>query len=161
MKKEHHYEAVITWTGNKGAGTHSYRAYEREHTIAVAGKPPIYASSDPSFRGDPGRHNPEELLLASLASCHMLWYLHLCADQGIVVTSYQDQASGTMTETAEGGGRFTRVLLQPVVTITDPGRVTQAQALHAEANKKCFIANSCNFPVDHQPTCLVASAAVS
>lgn len=159
MATEHHYQAAITWTGNQGAGTLSYRAYERNHTIAVAGKAPLYASSDPTFRGDATRHNPEELFLASLASCHMLWYLHLCADQGIVVTGYQDQASGTMTESPDGGGRFTRVLLQPVVTLADPGRAAQALALHAAANKKCFIANSCNFPVEHRPTCLAADRA--
>lgn len=161
MEKEHHYQAAITWTGNKGTGTQSYRAYERDHTIELAGKAPIYASSDPAFRGDPRRHNPEELLLASLASCHMLWYLHLCADQGIVVTGYQDQASGTMTESPDGSGRFIRVLLRPVVTLADPSQATQALALHAEANKKCFIANSCNFPVEHQPSWLAADGPAS
>jgi organic hydroperoxide reductase OsmC/OhrA len=159
MAKEHHYQATITWTGNTGSGTRDYRSYERDHTITLANKAPLFASSDPSFRGDPAKANPEELFLAALSGCHMLWYLHLCADQGITVVAYQDQASGTMTETPDGGGHFTQVTLRPAVTITDQSQVALAKALHREANKRCFIANSCNFPVHHLPTCDFADAA--
>src|SRR6187399_2595586 len=101
---EHNYKATITWTGNKGKGTANYRRYERSHEISIAGKPIIPASSDPSFRGDKTRYNPEELLVASLSSCHMLWYLHLCSANGVVVVDYTDDATGLMIETADGGG---------------------------------------------------------
>src|SRR5688572_27525559 len=118
MTREHHYQATITWTGNKGSGTRDYRSYDRDHTVTLANKAPILASADPSFRGDPAKANPEELFLSALSGCHMLWYLHLCADHGIMVVDYQDWASGTMVETQEQGGHFTQVTLRPRVTIT-------------------------------------------
>ena len=101
------------WTGNRGEGTASYRGYGRDHVLSVKDKPEIPGSSDPSFRGDPQRYNPEELLVASLSSCHMLWYLHLCAVSGVVVVDYRDEAGGTMEETADGGGFFREVVLKP------------------------------------------------
>jgi len=156
--KDHHYKAIITWTGNKGTGTSSYRAFERAHEIAIEGKPTIPASSDPSFRGDPSRYNPEELFLASISSCHMLWYLHLCSKAGVVVVEYTDHAIGTMTETENGSGHFTEVTLYLNVVVSDGSMVAKANALHHEANKFCFIANSCNFPILHQPSCKVNGA---
>ena len=157
MAREHQYRLTTTWSGNLGAGTRDYRAYSRNHEIAIPGKTaPLAASSDPGFRGDPSRYTPEELLVASLSSCHMLWYLHLCADAGIVVTEYQDAASGTMTEHPDGSGEFTRVTLRPRVVITDPARVADATALHAQAHRLCFIARSVNFAVEHEPV-VVAS----
>lgn len=155
MGKEHYYKATIVWTGNNGAGTKDYKSYDRNHTICVEKKAEILASSDPSFLGDPKRYNPEELLVASLSGCHMLWYLHLCAVNGVVVVDYQDNALGTMKENTENGGQFTEVVLHPVVTITDSAQIDKANALHKVANKMCFIANSCNFPVAHLPTCKV------
>jgi organic hydroperoxide reductase OsmC/OhrA len=151
MEREHHYHANIEWTGNKGTGTTHYAAYERSHSLNIPGKPELFLSSDKPFRGDGTRHNPEDLLLASLSSCHMLWYLHLCADAGIVVTSYSDEAKGIMDEKANGGGRFREVILSPKVTIADISKKETAMALHDKANEKCFIANSCNFPVKHFP----------
>jgi organic hydroperoxide reductase OsmC/OhrA len=156
--KEHHYKAIITWVGNQGTGTSNYRAYSRNHDISIDGKPIIPISSDPSFRGDPTRYNPEELLVSSLSSCHMLWYLHLCSVNGVVVTDYKDEASGTMEETEDGGGRFKEVILYPVVTVSDATMIEKANSLHHEANKMCFIANSCNFPIHHQPACIVQCA---
>ena len=156
MHKEHHYNARVTWTGNRGEGTAHYKGYDRSHNISINNKPDIQGSSDTPFLGDPTRHNPEDLLLASLSACHMLWYLHLCADQGIVVTGYRDHAAGTMLQTG-AGGHFTSVVLHPQVTITDMNRVEEANALHTRANQCCFIAGSCNFPVTHQPLCLVES----
>ena len=144
--KTHTYQINLTWTGNTGAGTGGYRAYERAHEISAPGKPVIAGSSDPLFRGDAARYNPEELLVASLAACHMLWYLHLCADSGITVTAYSDQPQGQMIETADGGGRFTEVVLHPVVTI-GPGDCALAEQLHERAHALCFVANSMNFPV--------------
>lgn len=147
--KNHLYKTSITWTGNTGVGTENYRAYERSHVIAVEGKPDINASSDPAFRGDPGKYNPEELFLASLSSCHMLWYLHLCAEAGVVVVAYSDQATGTMEEN-ENGGHFTGVTLNPVVVVKEASMIEKASSLHHRANELCFIANSVNFPVQHK-----------
>jgi organic hydroperoxide reductase OsmC/OhrA len=151
--KDHKYALTVKWTGNRGQGTSGYRDYDRSHTISVEGKQEILASSDTAFRGDPTKHNPEDLLLASLSSCHMLWYLHLCADAGVIVTDYTDHATGIMVESPTGGGHFTEVTLHPVVTITDISRADQANELHKKANEKCFISNSVNFPVHHAPLC--------
>ena len=100
MDRQHDYAVTVTWTGNRGRGTADYRAYERAHEISAPGKPAIPGSSDPSFRGDARRYNPEELPVAAVSSCHMLWYLHLCADAGVRVLAYTDKARGTMVEDA-------------------------------------------------------------
>lgn len=146
----HTYRTSLHWEPAPGESTASYRSYRRDHTIAVDGKPAIAASSDPAFRGDAGRYNPEELLVASLSSCHMLWYLHLCATNAITVARYDDRAIGTMEQERDGGGRFTRVLLRPTVVMAagDPAR---ALALHHDAHRLCFIARSVNFRVDVEP----------
>lgn len=155
MSKQHFYSLNITWTGNKGTGTFDYRSYERSHTISAGNKPEISASSDPAFRGDKTRYNPEELLIASLSSCHMLWFLHLCVDNGIIVTSYTDNATGIMIETEDGGGRFKEVTLTPVVTVKDESSLNRLDDIHKKANELCFIANSVNFPVKHQASAVV------
>jgi organic hydroperoxide reductase OsmC/OhrA len=149
----HKYNATITWTGNSGKGTVNYKAYERSHTIKIANKADILGSSDASFNGDKTKHNPEELLLASLSTCHMLWYLSLCAAARVVVLDYTDDASGTMLETEDGSGHFIEVTLRPKVTVAESSMVGRANELHEKANKMCFIANSVNFPVHHEPTC--------
>jgi len=149
---EHNYKATITWTGNEGKGTAGYREYQRSHIITVDGKPEIPASSDPSFRGDKTRYNPEELLLSSVSSCHMLWYLHLCSVNGVIVVEYIDQATGVMIEAADGSGYFKEVTLYPKVIVSDESMIEKANELHHEANKMCFIANSVNFPILHSPT---------
>ena len=148
--KNHTYQTNLVWTGNLGSGTSSYREYSRDHTIQVGDKPFILSSSDPSFRGDPDRYNPEELFLASLSACHMLWFLHLASVYKIVVIAYEDKAVGTMLEEADGSGKFTEVILKPVVTIQGKASEAAIESIHHEANKKCFIANSCNFPVRHE-----------
>ena len=158
MSKVHAYQVKITWTGNLGKGTKGYRAYSRDHIIEAKGKPIIPASSDPSFRGDPTRYNPEEQLVASLSACHMLWYLHLCAEAGITVVSYLDQAEGQMQETTDGGGHFTEVTLRPAIQILEQDKEELAHSLHARANKLCFIANSVNFPVKHVASVFVGQA---
>ena len=152
MTKHHKYTLQVVWTGDQGSGTSSYDAYSRDHLVRAANKPAIEASSDPAFRGTATRHNPEELFVASLSSCHMLWYLHLCAVNGIVVTGYADDPVGTMEESAQGSGRFTDVVLRPRVTIGAGGDVKLAVRLHEEAHKFCFIANSVNFPVRCEPS---------
>lgn len=153
MKKHHDYSVSVRWTGNKGKGTLNYRAFERSHIISVENKADINGSSDPSFRGDNTKYNPEELLVASFSSCHMLWYLHLCSEVGVIVTDYVDDAMGTMIETLSGGGRFTRVDLNPTVTVSENSMIVKAYELHKKANELCFIANSVNFQVNHSPTC--------
>lgn len=151
MSRTHRYEAEVTWTGNTGKGTAGYRDFERDHEVGGAGKPSIPGTADPAFRGVPERWNPEELLVASLSQCHMLWYLVLCARAGVVVTEYSDRPYGTMTETPDGSGAFSEVVLRPQVTIAPPGSADEALSLHAEAHTKCFIANSVNFPVRYEP----------
>ncbi|MDH6126103.1 OsmC family protein [Kitasatospora sp. GP82] len=150
MSKLHTYTTRVTWTGNTGSGTSGYRSYERAHEVTAAGRPAILGSSDPAFRGDPARWNPEQLLLASISQCHLLWYLHYCAVNGVVVTAYADNPVGTMAETAEGG-HFTEAVLHPQVEVAEESMVERALALHADAHRACFIANSVNFPVRHEP----------
>jgi len=149
--KKHYYKATIKWTGNKGQGTYNYKAYEREHIISIENKPDLIGSSDVSFRGNKNQHNPEELLVSSLSSCHMLWYLHLCSEAGVVVFEYIDNPIGIMTETSDGGGHFTEVTLYPSVTVQNSEMIDKAKELHKTANEFCFIANSVNFPVYHNP----------
>lgn len=149
--REHGYAVSVTWTGNQGTGTSGYRAYSRDHEVAADGPDVIAGSSDPAFRGDRTRWNPELVLTASLSQCHMLWYLHLCAEAGVVVLAYSDDAVGTMAETADGGGRFTEVVLRPRVRVASDAMIEMAGSLHAKAHEKCFIANSVNFPVRHEP----------
>jgi organic hydroperoxide reductase OsmC/OhrA len=149
--KQHTYEVQVQWTGNDGEGTKTYRSYRRDHTIAAQGKPEILASSDPAFRGDRSRYNPEDLLVASLSSCHMLSYLHLCAVNNIVVVDYRDEAWGLMEENADGSAQFVRVVLKPAVKVAAGSDRAKAGALHEKAHHLCFIARSVNFSVEVSP----------
>lgn len=151
MHPEHNYKLTVRWTGNNGTGTSGYRAYERSHVILIDNKVEIKGSSDPVFHGDKNVHNPEDLLLASLAACHMMSYLHVCVNAGIVVTDYEDNATGKMTVNTDGSGHFTEVTLNPIVTVSDSSMLEKANELHKMANNLCFIANSVNFPVKHIP----------
>lgn len=151
--REHRYAVTVEWTGNRGTGTSGYRDYGRDHEIRSEGKGTVIeGSADPAFRGDAERWNPEELLVASISACHKLWYLHLCAVAGIVVTGYIDAAEGLMAETGEGGGQFQCVVLRPRVTVEPGTDLERARALHDAAHEKCFIAKSVNFRVTHEPT---------
>lgn len=152
MPATHHYEVAVQWKGNRGAGTRDYRSYDRTHEVRSAGKTAIPGSADPAFRGEADRWNPEELLVASLSQCHMLWYLHLAASEGVTVTDYTDTPVGTMVEDGDGGAQFSLVVLRPVVTVAEPSMSSRAQALHSDADAKCFIARSVNFPVHFEPT---------
>jgi organic hydroperoxide reductase OsmC/OhrA len=149
--KKHQYKSTLTWTGNTGEGTADYRSYKREFIIQVEGKPDLIGSSDPSFRGNKKCHNPEELFLASISSCHMLWYLHLCSDNGITVVEYKDRAVGVMIEEKGGTGFFESVMLRPEIEILELDKKELAMKLHHKANEMCFIANSCNFKILHEP----------
>ena len=155
MDQQHQYSLTVKWTGNKGNGTATYIGYDRSHTVSIGNKPDLLCSSDAAFRGDKTRYTPEDLLVASISSCHMLWYLHLCSEAGVVVTDYIDNAKGTMVVTDDGGGYFTEVTLYPEVTITDRSMEEMANELHKRANQLCFIANSVNFPIHHKPACKI------
>ena len=152
----HHYALRAEWTGDLGSGTSGYRDYARDVTLRSEGKPDLLASADRPFRGDPGRWNPEELLLAALSQCHLLAYLHVAVTHGVVVTAYVDDARGTMQQQGVGG-RFTEVVLSPRVTVADAAQVDLATRIHAEAGEACFIASSVSFPVRHEPVTLVAT----
>ncbi|NJP42190.1 OsmC family protein [Actinacidiphila epipremni] len=147
----HTYRTDLVWTGNLGSGTSGYRAYERAHEVSAAGVPLLLGSADPAFRRDASRWNPELLLLASLSQCHMLSYLHVCVMNGVTVTGYTDQATAAMTQTPDGGGHFTEAVLHPAVRVAEAATADKALELHEQANRLCFIANSVNFPVRHEP----------
>jgi organic hydroperoxide reductase OsmC/OhrA len=157
MGKEHRYRLEVAWTGDRGTGTSAYGAYGREHEISAPGKPALPGSSDPAFRGDPARWNPEEMLVASLSACHMLWYLHLCAEAGVVVTGYVDRAEGIMVEPQSGTAKFERVILRPRATLAQGSDLQLARALHDDAHRRCYIANSVNFAVEHAPEFVAAT----
>src|SRR3712207_3063988 len=155
MRHEHDYAVTVEWLGNRGTGTSGYRDYGREHVVRAAGKHDLQGSSDRVFHGNADRWNPEELLLAALSQCHLLSYLHVAANAGVIVTDYTDDAIGTMVQTPGGGGRFTSATLRPRVTISG-GDPELARSLHGEANAKCFIAASVNFPVHHEPVIILS-----
>jgi organic hydroperoxide reductase OsmC/OhrA len=145
----HRYRMQNRWTGNLGTGTSAYTAYSRNFELIAGGKAaPIAGSSDPLFRGDTARYNPEDLLVGALSSCHMLWVLHLCADAGITIVEYADEAEGEMVEHADGSGEFTRVRLRPRMKITDLARAAEAERMHERAHSVCALARSMNFPVE-------------
>ena len=147
---EHKYRVSVQWTGNRGTGTSGYREYGRDHVIRAVNKPDIPGSSDPAFRGDAARWNPEDLLVASASACHELWYLHLCSDAGIRVVEYRDEAEGTMLDSAEQG-RFTEIVLRPRVVIRRGDDQALALELHHKAHSQCYVANSVNFPIRCEP----------
>ncbi len=150
--KIHNYYTQIAWTGAGEDGTKTYKSYERLYDLNIEGKPSVVGSADPAFRGDAGCHNPEDMLVASVSSCHMLWYLHICSVSKVIVTSYIDNAEGIMEESADGSGRFTKITLRPRIKISSGSDLVKAEEAHAKANKMCFIANTLNCPIEHQPT---------
>ena len=147
----HGYEVSVEWTGNRGTGTSAYRTYGRTNVVRAAGKPDLPGTADTRFFGDADRWNPEELVVAALSQCHLLSYLHVAVRSGVVVTGYTDTANGSLAVDPDGGGRLTEVDLHPVVTLEDESQRALADALHGEAHRLCFIANSVNFPVRHHP----------
>lgn len=156
INKNHHYTVAVEWTGNMGLGTENYEVYERSHNVQVEGKPLLECSSDTPFRGDAGKYNPEDFFVSSLATCHMLWFLHICADNDVVVHSYTDKAEGTMVVSPDAPGHFASVILNPVVGVAEEWMLAKAKELHAIAHQKCFIANSCNFPIEVKPSSIIA-----
>lgn len=150
MSKDHIFPARVVWTGNSGTGTSAYKAYDRTWDLCLPGKDIVHCSNDPQLGGDPTKYNPEELLIAALASCHMLWYLHLCSSAGVTVVAYEDNPVGIGECESSGRGRFTEAVLNPQVTISGDSDALKAEALHGEVHKYCFIARSVNFPVRQQ-----------
>lgn len=149
--KTHRYNIKTIWAGNRGEGTRDYKAYDRSHVIRMDGRADILGSSDATFRGDKSKHTPEELFVSTLSTCHMLWYLHICAVNSVVVLEYIDNATGLMEEESNGSGRFTKVILTPEVIVSENSMIEKANELHREAHRMCFIANSVNFEVVHEP----------
>lgn len=152
MSKLHEYTAQIRWTGNQGSGNADYRGYTRNWQVETPGKPAISCSNDPLLGGDAGLHNPEDMLISALASCHMLWYLHLASTAGIVVTAYQDTPVGIGEVAASGAGRFVRAVLRPKITLAAGMDAAVADAIHGRIHDVCFIARSVNFPVEFEAT---------
>ena len=155
MAHEHNYKLTAEWTGNKGDGTKNVRTYDRSHTVSIQGKPDLFLTTDNPAVGDKSKLNPEDLLVSALSSCHMLSYLYLCSLEGVVITSYLDNATGIMIENESGGGKFKEVTLNPIVSVTEESMVEKAIALHHKAHEICYIANSVNFEVKCNPTCTI------
>ncbi len=151
MNTLHNYKLSVKWTGNQGSGTSNYKDFERSYNIQIENKAAILGSSDPEFRGDKTKHNPEELLLASVSSCNMLWNWHLCAENKIIITDYIDIVTAVLEETEDGNGKFSSITLNPTITITEITITEKATELHKKANEFCFVANSLNFKVGHEP----------
>jgi organic hydroperoxide reductase OsmC/OhrA len=149
--KSQQFTSTIVWTGNRGEGTRTYRGYDRTWDIAISGKAVVHCSNDPQLGGDPSKMNPEELLLTALASCHMLWYLHLASDAGIVVTAYKDEPMGEGETLKNGAGRFTSAVIRPEITVRAGADLVLAAALHERVHEFCFIARSVNFPIRYEP----------
>jgi len=156
----HEFDVDVVWTGNLGSGTDSHRSYSRDHVVRVEGLADIAGSADRAFRGDRGRHNPEQLLIAALAQCHLMSYLHQAVERGVVVTGYQDSAHGVLV-TKGAGGAFERVVLRPEVTISAESDPEVALEAHEQAAENCFIAASVAFPVEHRPVILIDGAVVA
>ncbi|QEW33167.1 OsmC family peroxiredoxin [Erwinia billingiae] len=148
---QHIYSSHLSWTGNLGTGTSGYRSYARTWDISAAGKEIIHCSNDPLLGGDPGKMNPEDLLISSLSACHMLWYLHLASDAGITVLEYEDSPQATGEILKSGAGRFISAILKPKITVVAGTNIDAATAIHHEIHKVCFIARSVNFPVTCEP----------
>lgn len=151
MSRTHEFTSRIVWTGNRGTGTSSYRAYARDWKIAVPGRAVIHCSNDPMLGGNPDLPNPEDLLLSALSSCHMLWYLHLASAAGIVVLAYEDEPLGKGETAPDGSGRFVGATLRPEITLAAGADLARAAAIHREIHRYCFIARSVNFPVEIAP----------
>lgn len=154
MSKQHAYGATIVWTGDRGQGTSEYRGYDRTWEVRTPGKPVIPCSNDPLLGGDPSKPNPEDLLLSALSACHMLWYLHLACNAGIVVTGYEDAPVGIGETSPNGAGHFVRATLRPSICLRRGADLTRADAIHHEIHQYCFIARSVNFPIAYEATYL-------
>lgn len=155
MGFKHLFKAKTTWFSNKKDIVSAKKRYTKSHVITIEGKPDLHVSAAKAFKGDPELYNPEDMLLSSVVSCHMMSYLYVCSQNGIDVLSYSDAAEATLEVSEDGSGRFTEVRLYPKVIISQPEKIEEALSLHKKANQLCFIANSCNFPIIHYPVCKI------
>lgn len=155
MAHEHNYKVTAEWTGNKGDGTKNVKTYNRSHTVSIEGKPELFLTTDNPHVGDKTKLNPEDLLVTAISSCHLLSYLYVCSLEGVVITSYTDNATGIMIEQASGGGSFKDITLNPICYLANESMVKKAIELHHKAHEICYIANSVNFEVKCNPTCKV------
>lgn len=153
MGFKHLFKAKLNWTSAPKEMISTSKKYTKTHQIAIDGKAILDVSAAKAFKGDPGLYNPEDLLLSSVVSCHMMSYLFVCGQNEIDVVSYQDNAEATLEVSENGSGRFVEVRLFPKVVIKQKEKISEALSLHAKANELCFIANSCNFPILHLPGC--------
>ena len=152
---KHEFQVEINWKKPEQTPIVADKKKFKNHKITLDNKPDLNVSAAKSFKGDASLYNPEDLLLSSLASCHFMSYLYCCSQHGIEVLSYTDKAFAYLEVNADGSGRIIKVVLNPEFTITNPNQVELAILLHTKANKLCFIANSCNFPVEHIAKCHV------
>lgn len=152
MTKLHDFASSIVWTGNRGEGTRAYKGYDRTWDIALPGKDIIHCSNDPLLGGDSAKMNPEDLLISALSACHMLWYLHLASNAGIVVTGYRDDPIGHGETLPNGSGRFIAAVLRPKISVQEGADLEFAGNIHHKVHDFCFIARSVNFPVSYEPT---------
>jgi organic hydroperoxide reductase OsmC/OhrA len=157
--KEFRYQVGVTWMGNDGSGTSS-KSFSRDLEIAAAGKPTIVGAAPSDFGGHDRSWSPEELLVGAVSQCHMLTYLFLCARNGIVVESYEDDATGTLVVEGAAGGHFREIALRPHVTISS-GELDLAEKLHDDASAGCFIGRSVRAEITVQSTITMAEAVVS
>lgn len=151
----HTFRSHLRWTGAALGPTGRDVTYSREQTVSFDGKPDIVASSAPAYGGDPALHDPENLMMASLSTCHALTYLAVCAHSGLSVIAYEDSATGVLAR-VERVTRFTEVTLRPKVTVAAGTDVERARALHDKAHANCFMSSSVNFPVKYEPEIVVA-----
>jgi organic hydroperoxide reductase OsmC/OhrA len=150
------YSARIVW--NKGAARFLDKRYSRLHTWEFDGGAVVRGSSSPASvplpYSDSSAVDPEEAFVASLASCHMLWFLSIAAKNGLCVQSYEDQAVGTLAAGGDGKLRMTVVNLRPHVVFTGekPATAEQVREMHEEAHEECFLANSVTTRVTTTPS---------
>ena len=149
----HLFKVALNWMKKDNISSSSTRIYTKSHHISIEGKPDLEVSAAKAFKGDPNLYNPEDLLLSSLTSCHMMSYLYCCMQYKIEVISYQDHSEATLQVNPDGSGKIVKVDLFPEIIISDSSQIELALSLHKKANELCFIANSCNFPVYHHAKC--------
>jgi organic hydroperoxide reductase OsmC/OhrA len=150
------YEIILFYPADSAQQMPPDAAFSRNSILRAADKPEIDASSPASLGGDASRYNPEELMLMSLAQCHMLTYLAIAAKKRIGVLAYTDRASGVLGTGANGKISFQSATLHPRVTVARGTNLADAQAIHEKAHANCFMANSVNFPVGHVPEIMEA-----
>lgn len=153
---QHSFKAHLSWQKHPQAGDINLRRQLKNHTVQIEGKETLHLSAAKAFKGDSNLLNPEDLLLSSLMSCHMLSYLYVCGQHQIEVVNYEDSAEAFLEVYEDGSGKIVKVILNPIVGLKDASQAEIAMSLHGEARKLCFIANSCNFEMVHQPKVVIA-----